>query len=71
MSFTNNGDFNIFSQDVDHPWHFNIGLNAIDIYPANPDASQPLTPQGALFEEFFNSVITGISVGRLSVSRDL
>jgi len=56
-----------FSQDVDHPWHFNIGMNALDIYPTNPNASQPLAPQGALFEEFFN-VSDHWSIGGPTVS---
>jgi outer membrane protein OmpA-like peptidoglycan-associated protein len=38
------------AQDKNNPWAFNLGVNAVDLYPVGEDA-----PSGPYFDEFFNA----------------
>jgi outer membrane protein OmpA-like peptidoglycan-associated protein len=38
------------AQDKNNPWAFNLGSNAVDLYPVGEDL-----PQGDYFDEFFNA----------------
>ncbi len=61
--------FNANAQDENNPWKFEIGVNAVDLYPVGEDS-----PLGDYFDEFFNAndhynFIPSLS--RFSVSRYL
>jgi len=43
---------NVNAQDDNNPWQISIGVNAVDVYPIGEDS-----PQGDLFDEFYN--VTG------------
>lgn len=38
-----------FAQTKERPWNFEVGVNAVDVYPVGEN-----TPQGDYFDEFFN-----------------
>ena len=61
--------FNANAQDENNPWKFEIGVNAVDLYPVGEES-----PLGDYFDEFFNAndhynFIPSLS--RFSVSRYL
>ena len=60
---------NVNAQDDNNPWQISIGVNAVDVYPIGE-----VSPQGDLFDEFYN--VTGHwnfvpSLSTLSVSKYL
>jgi len=40
---------NVNAQDDNNPWQITVGVNAVDVYPVGEDS-----PQGELFNEFYN-----------------
>ena len=61
--------FSANAQDQNNPWKFDIGVNAVDLYPVGEDA-----PLGEYFDEFFNAndhYNFLPSLSRFSVSRYL
>ena len=68
------GISNAVAQDENNPWAFEIGMNAVDVYPVGIDDEGriPAELRGELFDEFFNAndhwnILP--SVSRLTVSR--
>lgn len=60
---------NVTAQDDNNPWQISIGVNAVDVYPIGE-----VSPQGDLFDEFYN--VTGHwnfvpSLSTISVSKYL
>lgn len=43
------GSSTLQAQEVNSPWYFEVGINAVDVYPVGED-----TPQGDYFDEFLN-----------------
>ena len=41
---------NVNAQTEDNPWQVSLGINAVDVFPVGE-----LSPQGELFDEFFNA----------------
>ncbi len=62
------------AQDENHPWAFEIGVNAVDFFPVGTNDKGRIDPnlRGEMFDEFFNandhwSILP--SVSRLAISR--
>lgn len=68
------GISNAVAQDENNPWAFEIGMNAVDVYPVGTDndGRVPGALRGDIFDEYFNAndhwnILP--SVSRLTVSR--
>ncbi len=64
---------NAVAQDENNPWAFEVGMNAVDVFPVGEvDDRVPATLRGEIFDEFFNAddhwnILP--SVSRLTISR--
>lgn len=67
------GTSNLIAQDELNPWAFELGINAVDVFPVGMvDDRVPASLRGEIFDEFFNAedhwnVLP--SVSRLAISR--
>lgn len=67
------GISNAVAQDENNPWAFEIGVNAVDVYPVGEESDRvPETLRGEVFDEYFNvndhwNILP--SVSRFTVSR--
>ena len=62
------------AQDVNNPWAFEVGINAVDVYPVGTNDKGRIDPalRGEMFDEFFNAndhwnILP--SVSKIAVSR--